>query len=107
TKSRDTVPMSLIEVHAYDYGEFADFLANQRHYAAMNCGVVPTQNDLLKLQLAVLKNPSKRPEYNKAKELIDKCSMQSLLVEQLTLTPLDTVTTNKEGQFSLSLGRND
>ncbi|MBD1584850.1 hypothetical protein, partial [Pseudoalteromonas sp. S16_S37] len=40
TKSRDTVPMSLIEVHAYDYGEFADFLANQRHYAAMNCGVV-------------------------------------------------------------------
>ncbi|MBD1584917.1 hypothetical protein HC733_22150 [Pseudoalteromonas sp. S16_S37] len=33
--------------------------------------------------------------------------MQSLLVEQLTLTPLDTVTTNKEGQFSLSLGRND
>ncbi|MCF2829785.1 MULTISPECIES: hypothetical protein [unclassified Pseudoalteromonas] len=107
TQSRSTVPMPLIKVTAYDYDEFNEFLANQRHYATINCGVVPTQSDLMDLQIAMVRNPHKRKDYNKAKDLVNKCALETLLIDKIQLTPIASAITDKEGKFSMSVGRKD
>lgn len=107
TKGRDTVPMALLNVRAYDYHEFESFLSSQQHYAALNCGLAPTENDIMQLQLAALKDGRKRPELEAAKALRDKCSVHTLLVDELSLKPIDSAITDKEGKFALSVKRSD
>lgn len=107
TQSRETVPMPLVKVNAYDFEEFKQFLADQRHYATINCGVLPSKSDLIELQIAVLKNPEKRTDYEKAKKLVKKCDLETLLIDKVQLTPIASTVTNKEGKFSLSVGRKD
>lgn len=108
TSGMATVPMPLTKVNVYDAAEFNKTLGTKKLEYIKNCNQLPAPGEMTQLELNAIKDgPQAINEFFEYRKLVTACSTASFLSSAENLSPLQTVTTNKDGEFELKVKRFD
>lgn len=106
TKGMTTVPMPLTEVKVYDAAEFNRVLETKKLDYIKNCSQLPEPDEMTQLELNAIKGgPEAIKQFLEHRKQIAACSTASFLSSKEYLTPIQTVITNKDGEFNLKVNR--
>lgn len=103
TNSSAVVPMPMTELKVYPLNAFRNALYEKQNFVNQHCVALPDKNEV---ELSYLTNG---PDKNNARENLERiisCETQTLLNE-IDVPTIETITTNKDGEFSFNMARYD
>jgi len=106
TNGMATVPMPLTKVKVYDAEEFNKALEFKKLDYITNCSQLPSPNEMTQLELtAIQEGPAAINKFLEYRKQTEACSTASFLSSAEYLTPIETVVTDKDGEFKLKVNR--
>ena len=106
TQGMGTVAMPMTEVKIYDAAEFSKALEAKKVDYFTHCSHLPSADYMQELELRALKEgPEAVSQYAEYRDKIEACSTVTFVSSAEYLTPLETVTTDKNGEFKFKVNR--
>lgn len=106
TQGMGTVVMPMTEVKIYDAAEFGRALEAKKVDYLTHCSHLPSADYMQELELRALKeSPETVLQYAEYRDKIEACSTATFVSSAEYLTPLETVTTDKNGEFKFKVNR--
>ncbi|MCD1597883.1 hypothetical protein [Rheinheimera aquimaris] len=106
TQGMGTVAMPMTEVKIYDAAEFSKALEAKKVDYLTHCSHLPSADYMQELELRALKGgPEAVSQYAEYRDKIEACSTVTFVSSAEYLTPIETVTTDKNGEFQFKVNR--
>ncbi|MCB2381264.1 hypothetical protein KV201_03610 [Shewanella sp. SR1] len=103
TNAVDVIPIPITQIKVYPLKEFRKALFDKQSYANKECMGLPDKNEV---ELAYLNGGPNRNNAKANYELIVSCETSSL-IKEIQLPAVQTIQTNKNGEFAFSRSRLD
>ncbi|MGI2159475.1 hypothetical protein [Shewanella baltica] len=103
TQGADVIPIPNTLIKVYSLKEFREALYQKQHFANQQCMGLPDKSEV---ELAYLSGGPNRENAKASYELIVSCETTTL-IKEIQMPLVETIQTNKDGEFSLSRSRLD